>query len=140
MKFVSCIAFSFETCDEYISNVDGRQGYGCFNLRSILYTNAMTADRDKPRGSGIVAVGVYLRALRESAGLSVAEVSEKVGMVPAQIWRVERGYSDTKGSTLFLLISLVGGDPADVAMLINNPAVTPADGETLARLRRAISR
>lgn len=85
---------------------------------------------------GLEAVGAYLRYLREAVGLSIAEISTTIGIDPSQIWRIERGKSDPKSSTLFKLISLVGGDVHDVALLISNPNVTSADGITLARLRR----
>jgi transcriptional regulator with XRE-family HTH domain len=100
----------------------------------------MSDARDKPRSDGLVAVGAYLRVLREGADLTVAEVSAVIGIDPAQIWRVERGYTDTKGSTLFAFIAVVKGDPGDVALLINNPGATPDDGQTLARLRRSLLR
>jgi transcriptional regulator with XRE-family HTH domain len=92
--------------------------------------------KDKSASPGSEAVGAYLRLLRDAAGLTLAEISDKVGIDPSQIWRIERGKSDPKTSTMFKIIALVGGDLHDVALLINNPGATSADGENLARLRR----
>jgi transcriptional regulator with XRE-family HTH domain len=84
------------------------------------------------------AVGAYLRFLRDAAGISVGQMAEKVGIDQSQIWRIESGKTDTKGSFLFKFIAAVSGDPNDVALLINNPLATKDDGERIARLRREL--
>ena len=84
---------------------------------------------------GGVAVGAYLRYLRETKGLQAIDVAEKIGTNQTQVWRIENWKSDTRGTLLFKLIKAVGGDVNDVDLLINNPDATQADGETLAKLR-----
>lgn len=93
-----------------------------------------TPDKPSPLDGG-AAVGAYLRTLREASGITYAQISEKVGLDPSQIWRIEHWKSDTRSSALFKFIAAVGGDVNDVALLINNPAATKDDGERLARLR-----
>lgn len=88
---------------------------------------------------GGTAVGEYLRTLRETSGLTVAEVASRVGIDSSQIWRIERGKSDPRASILFRFVSVVHGAPEDVALLINNPRATPEDGERLARLRTGLT-
>lgn len=83
------------------------------------------------------AVGAYLRSLREASGKTVIEIAHSVGIDSSQIWRIERGKSDPKSSTMFKFVALVGGDVYDLALLINNPDATREDGENLARLRRS---
>jgi len=96
----------------------------------------MADKKDLPARAGSEAVGAYLRFLREAVGLSLVEAGDKIGMNPSQIWRLESGKADTRGSFLFKLIQAVDGDPNDVALLINNAAATKEDGERLARLRK----
>lgn len=98
----------------------------------------MPSDNKKPAQAGSAAVGAYLRFLRESEGLTVGEIASKVGIDPSQIWRIESGKTDTRGSFLFKFIAAVNGDPNDVALLIGNLDATKEDGETVARLRKKI--
>lgn len=84
---------------------------------------------------GGIAVGAYLRYLREAKGLHAIDVAEKIGTNQTQVWRIEHWKSDTRGTLLFKLIRAVGGDANDVDLLINNPNATQTDGEILARLR-----
>lgn len=100
----------------------------------------MPNEEISPSNEGGKAVGAYLRFLREAAGLSVAEISQKVRIDVSQIWRIERGKSDPRASKLFLFIAAVNGSPDDIAQLINNPNATVEDGETLARLRKGLSK
>lgn len=82
--------------------------------------------------NGGVAVGAYLRCLREASGLSIAKIALSAGSDPTQIWRAERWKSDIRSSLLFKLVTILHGDPGDVALLINNPDATVDDGERLA--------
>ncbi|OGO06022.1 MAG: hypothetical protein A2Y73_08895 [Chloroflexi bacterium RBG_13_56_8] len=68
----------------------------------------------------------------------MVEIAAKVGVDQSQIWRIESGKTDTKGSFLFKFITAVSGDPNDVALLINNPLATKEDGERVARLRKEL--
>lgn len=96
----------------------------------------MSYDKDQNARAGNEAVGAYLRFLRDARGITVAEIAARVGIDQSQIWRIESGRTDTKGSYLFKFIAAVGGDPSDVALLINNPVATREDGERIARLRK----
>jgi transcriptional regulator with XRE-family HTH domain len=96
----------------------------------------MGEEKDKSALPGSEAVGAYLRLLRDAAGLTLAEIADKVGIDTSQIWRIERGKSDPKASTMFKITDFVGGDLHDVNLLINNPDATREDGEHLARLRK----
>lgn len=89
---------------------------------------------------GGLAVGAYLRYLREKQGLQIVETADKLNTNQTQVWRIEHWKSDTRSSLLFKLIRAVGGDANDVEMLINNPDATVEDGETLAKLRLALKR
>jgi transcriptional regulator with XRE-family HTH domain len=93
----------------------------------------------KPLDGGI-AVGAYIRYLREAQGMQATEIAEKIGTDLTQIWRVEKWKSDTRSTLLFKLIYAVGGDASDVGMLINNPNATKSDGEALAKLRLELKR
>jgi DNA-binding XRE family transcriptional regulator len=93
----------------------------------------------KPFDGGI-AVGAYLRYLREAQGMQATEVAEKIGTDQTQIWRVEKWKSDTRSTLLFKYVRAVGGDANDVEMLINNPNATKSDGEALAKLRLGLKR
>jgi transcriptional regulator with XRE-family HTH domain len=92
------------------------------------------------QADGGVAVGAYLRFLREAQGLSATEVAERAGTNQSQIWRIDNWKSDTRGTLLFAYIRAVNGDANDIARLINNPKATIEDGETLAKLRLAVLR
>jgi transcriptional regulator with XRE-family HTH domain len=98
----------------------------------------MTDEKQTKTPDGLVAVGAYLRSLREAAGISVAEIADKVGIDTSQIWRIEKGKSDPRSSFLFRFIKAVDGSTEDVARLINNAKATAADGEALAKLRREL--
>lgn len=98
----------------------------------------MSEEKQPKTTEGLVAVGAYLRVLRESAGISVAEIANKVGIDTSQIWRIEKGKSDPRSSFLFKFIKAVDGSTEDVARLINNPRANATDGESLARLRRGL--
>jgi transcriptional regulator with XRE-family HTH domain len=91
----------------------------------------------KPLDGG-VAVGAYLRFLREARGLQVAEVAEAIGTNDAQVWRIENWKSDTRSTLLFRFIMAVRGDANDVFLLINNPKATYEDGQSIARMRLAL--
>lgn len=98
----------------------------------------MSDEKPAKTPDGLAAVGAYLRFLREVAGISVAEIADKVGIDPSQIWRIEKGKSDARSSILFRFIKAVNGSPEDVARLINNAKATAPEGEALARLRRGL--
>jgi transcriptional regulator with XRE-family HTH domain len=98
----------------------------------------MSNEKVPPAHDGGEAVGAYLRFLREATGQTVAQIANTIGIDPSQIWRIEGGKADCRGSILFRFIVAVGGDPNDIALLINNPRATRSDGENIARLRKAL--
>ncbi|NJK81345.1 MAG: helix-turn-helix transcriptional regulator [Chloroflexaceae bacterium] len=89
---------------------------------------------------GGIAVGAYLRYLRDKQGLHAKEIAEKIGTNQTQVWRIENWHSDVRSSLIFRHIRVVGGDANDVELLINNPAATVEDGEALAKLRLSIKK
>lgn len=93
----------------------------------------------KPSDGG-VAVGAYLRYLREAQGISVRDVADKIDTNQAQVWRIEHWKSDTRSSLLFKFIRTVNGSGDDVEMLMNNPGATAADGETIAKMRLKLNK
>lgn len=58
----------------------------------------------------MVAAGMYLWTLRAARGMSRTEVAAAAGTNEAQIERIEKGRIDTRGSLLFRVLSVVGGD------------------------------
>lgn len=93
----------------------------------------------KPLDGGI-AVGAYLRYLREAQSIQVQDVADKIGTNQSQVWRIEHWKSDTRSSLLFKFIKSVGGDANDVFLLMNNPDASVSDGETLAKLRLGLKK
>ncbi len=87
---------------------------------------------------GGVAVGAYLRYLREAQHLATTEVAEMIGTNQAQVWRIDNWKHDARTTLVFAYIKAVNGDANDVALLIANPKATASDGETLAKLRLAL--
>jgi hypothetical protein len=98
----------------------------------------MTAQNELKPTDGGIAVGAYLRFLREAQGLAATVVAEKTGTNQSQIWRIDNWRHDVRGTLIFAYIRAVNGDANDVALLISNPKATISDGETLAKLRLAI--
>jgi len=84
------------------------------------------------------AVGAYLRALREHAGLTPTEVAAQIKTDATQIWRVENWKTDVRSSILFGFIRAVNGSATDIELLINNPTATEEEGASLAKLRLSI--
>jgi len=94
-------------------------------------------DYPKPKDGG-VAVGAYLRAMREAAGISVKDLAEKIGADNTAIWRIEAWKSDSRSSVLLKFVCAVRASADDVVLLMNNPDATREDGERLAHLRTGI--
>jgi|SRR5690606_10614666 len=95
----------------------------------------MTNQKPLRQHDGGIAVGAYLKFLREARGLKVDEVAEKIGTNDAQVWRIENWKSDTRSTLLFRFILAVQGDANDVFLLINNHNATIEDGKAIAKLR-----
>jgi transcriptional regulator with XRE-family HTH domain len=82
----------------------------------------------------LVAVGAYLKTLREARGLTLADVASRSSTSETQVIRVESGKIDTRGSLLMHLVHAVEGDPADVfrLSLMREPSDDPDDAESAA--------
>ncbi len=93
---------------------------------------------------GAVAVGRYLQQLRDHARLSRAEVAAQVRELTGtatndvQIFRIERGVLDTKGTVLMALAQVVGGNLAQIQQLLLDANATTAPRRT--QVRRGSSR
>jgi transcriptional regulator with XRE-family HTH domain len=108
-------------------------------LKGGFRLEVMTEERTIRPLDGGIAVGAYLRFLREARGMQVSEVAEAIGTNDAQVWRIEHWKSDTRSSLLFRFIKAVKGDANDVYLLINNPSATLEDGYKIAQLRLALN-
>jgi transcriptional regulator with XRE-family HTH domain len=82
--------------------------------------------------ANLVAVGSYLRRLREQHGMSVTKVAGVLDTSEAQIRKIERGSVDTRGSMLVNYCELVKGDLGDVAQLMLSEQATAEHGVRLA--------
>ena len=60
-------------------------------------------------------IGSRLRRLREGRGLTQAQVSERAGLQPANLSRIENGHFDVATSTLWKVLAAMGYTPADLA-------------------------
>jgi transcriptional regulator with XRE-family HTH domain len=80
----------------------------------------------------LVAVGSYLRKLREHQGMSVTKVAGILDTSEAQIRKIERGSVDTRGSMLINYCELVDGNLDDIAQLMLSETATPEYGAKIA--------
>lgn len=71
-------------------------------------------------------MALRLREFRETAGLTLEQVAERLGMSHSQISRIERGASDFTGKTLRALAELYG---VEMSTLIASQA--PSDAEPI---------
>lgn len=81
-----------------------------------------------------VAVGAYLRTLREAQHLSRAALAAQVDTHESQLVRIEAGDQDPRGSFLLRLVSKLRGTAEDVARLLEASA-TEDQGRVLAHQR-----
>lgn len=81
-----------------------------------------------------VAVGAYLRTLREAQHLSRAALAAQVDTHESQLVRIEAGDQDPRGSFLLRLVSKLRGTAEDVARLLEASA-TEDQGRILAHQR-----
>jgi transcriptional regulator with XRE-family HTH domain len=80
-----------------------------------------------------VAVGSYIRTLREGRKLTRETVAERVGTSISQLVRIESGEQETRGTLLFAVLSAVQGDPRDIADLLLLEGATANDGVRFAQ-------
>lgn len=64
-----------------------------------------------------IAVGSYLKFLRNERRLSLADIASACGTNETQIIRIEAGRIDTRASLLMRIINVVKGDASDVLRL-----------------------
>lgn len=91
------------------------------------------------------AFGAYMRALREgNGGMTREALSEAIapwlgrGADTSTLFRIEKGEQMPKGDLLTFLLDILGGDSADVALLLRSEHATTQDGRELATHRLAI--
>jgi transcriptional regulator with XRE-family HTH domain len=83
---------------------------------------------------GNVALGAYLRRLRELRGMSRARVVQTIGTNASenQIMRIEAGEIDTRATMLMFFLKAVQGNVHHAAELVLNSNATEEDGRRLA--------
>jgi transcriptional regulator with XRE-family HTH domain len=79
-----------------------------------------------------VAVGAYIRTLREARRLTRDAVAELVNTSVSQLVRIEAGEQDTRSTLLARIIAAVGGSASHVQKLIVDGNATEEDGKRLA--------
>lgn len=86
----------------------------------------------------MLAVGEYIRTLREEQHLTQGQVIERLATKYGQkvsqstFWRWESGQRSPRSTTLNGLIDVLGGSSADVSDLFNDPAATVNEGRNRA--------
>jgi transcriptional regulator with XRE-family HTH domain len=80
------------------------------------------------------ASGAYLQHLREHTGLSRAELAEKLSTSPSQVFRIEEGKGETRGSLLAAFIRNVNGSAEDVVNLLLNSRASAEEGVRAAEI------
>lgn len=81
---------------------------------------------------GKVAVGAYLRTLREAKTLARTTFAYQLSTSESLIESIEKGQTDTRGSFLLLLLHTLGGSPEHVSRLMLDADATAEDGRRLA--------
>lgn len=80
----------------------------------------------------MLAVGTYLRTLREAQDMSRARLAAQVGTHESQIVRIEAGDQDSRGSLLLRIVAAVHGSADDVQRLAMDDTATADTGRELA--------
>ena len=75
----------------------------------------------------MTAVGAYIRELREVRGLSRADLAARVKTHESQIYRIEKGEQDSRGSLLFAIIEALQGNVQDVYQLMRSGGAVDVD-------------
>jgi transcriptional regulator with XRE-family HTH domain len=87
---------------------------------------------NKRKLTGNVAVGAYLRRVRELRGYGRAPVAQFVSTTELMIKRIETGEIDTSGSKLMKFTYFVEADPIQVMKLFLDDKASAEDGRELA--------
>ncbi len=80
----------------------------------------------------MLAIGAYLRTLREARSLTRAEVAARVNTSEQQLFRIEAGEIDTRGSMLLHLVDVVQGNADDLRKIVVDHLTTAEEGRVLA--------
>jgi transcriptional regulator with XRE-family HTH domain len=83
----------------------------------------------------MLAAGTYIRMLREAKQLSRADLAKQSETNEMQIFRVEKGEIDTRGSLLMKILRVVEGSAEHIADLMLNEDATAEDGKRVAQER-----
>lgn len=81
----------------------------------------------------MIAVGAYIRTLRQERGLSQEELARLLDTSQKQVSRWENGEHRPIGETLHALVLAVQGNTNDVTALLADSGATPEHGEEAAR-------
>jgi transcriptional regulator with XRE-family HTH domain len=80
----------------------------------------------------MIAVGAYIRTLREARKMSRAELAAKTQTSGSQLVRIENGEQDTRSTLLAAIVNHLGGDFYDVGQLLLHEDATAEEGRQLA--------
>lgn len=81
------------------------------------------------------AAGAYLRAMRESLGISQAEVARRISISSSQVHRVEEGPGETRATLVAAVAVAVQADAEDVLKLLSDKNANEDTGRALAKSR-----
>lgn len=80
----------------------------------------------------MIAAGAYIRSVREGRGMTRAELASLLETTETQLFRVESGQQDTRGSSLMRIVSAIGANIKHVYDLLMDESSTAEDGQRLA--------
>jgi transcriptional regulator with XRE-family HTH domain len=83
----------------------------------------------------MIAIGTYIRTLREAKRMSRGELGSRVNTSVSQLVRLENGEQDTRSVLLAVIVKELEGDFRDVSELLLNEQATAEDGKRMARER-----
>lgn len=83
----------------------------------------------------MIAIGTYIRTLREAKRMSRGDLGSRVNTSVSQLVRLENGEQDTRSVLLAAIVKEVEGDFRDVSELLLNEQATAEDGKSMARER-----
>lgn len=86
----------------------------------------------------MIAVGAYLRALREAGGITQEELGAAIGVAGNTIYRIEAGQQEPKTAQIARILDKLKGKVEHVAALLK-PEATTKDAERYAAEARAMT-
>ncbi len=84
----------------------------------------------------LIAIGNYLRTMREFHSLSRIDVAKKIRTSEQQVLRIEAGEIDTRASLLLEFVNAVQGNAEDLRWLVERKMSTAEEGRKLAHAWR----